>query len=68
MGWYQADGRKIEFSGGNIFRFEHGRVVELYQHNYVEAHALYEEGLGRAKELGEVWIGTFLVGVCSSDR
>ncbi len=25
-------GRKIEFSGVNIFRFEHGKVVELWNH------------------------------------
>ena len=25
-------GRKIEYSGVNIFRFEHGKVVELWNH------------------------------------
>ena len=45
----------------NIFSLWSLGLVAVDQHNYVEAHSLYKEGLAQAKELGEVWIGTFLV-------
>jgi predicted ester cyclase len=32
MGGLEASGRRVSFSAANIFRFEHGKVAELWNH------------------------------------